>query len=116
VRGQREAVDVGLVHLDVEADLAAGEPPAHPRGAALGEPRPVEVLDVEVDRRPSQQRVGVGQDVEDRLGAGGRGGGGGVGAHRAGRSAAVRGACRPWRGGDRVGPGIREVWKPAPLE
>jgi hypothetical protein len=49
-RGQREAVVVGLVDLDVEADQAAGEAPGHPRADAGREAGGVEV-DVEGDGR-----------------------------------------------------------------
>ena len=78
---ERQALAVGLVDLDVEADAAAGEAAGDAGARAGHQPRRVEVLDVEGERRPAGHRVGVGEHVEDGLGAGVDGGGGGPGLH-----------------------------------
>ena len=75
-RAERDPGLVRLVHLDLEADAAAGEP-AGDAGAAAGEQAlAVEVVDVERDGRPAGGGVGVRQHVEHGLGAGRCGGGG----------------------------------------
>jgi signal transduction histidine kinase len=69
VRGQLDAVLVGRVDLHVEPHADAGQPAADPGGAPRDQSDPVEVLDVEVDRRPEPDRVRVGEHLEHLLGA-----------------------------------------------
>ena len=64
VGGEREPVAGGLVDLDVEADAPAGELAADASAAAGREPAPVELLDVEGQRRPAGGGLRVGEHVE----------------------------------------------------
>ena len=78
---------VGAVDLELEADLAPGQPAADPCAVLPVVRRgPDSSSTSNGDRRPARGGAGVGEDVEERLGRGGGGGGGGVGAHGVGRS------------------------------
>ena len=75
-RAERDAGLVGLVHLELEADAAAGEL-AGDAGTRAGEQAlAVEVVDVERDGRPAGRGVRVRQHVEHGRGMGRCGGGG----------------------------------------
>jgi hypothetical protein len=54
--------------LHVEADPDPGQLAAHAGGAPGGQPRAIEILDVEVDRGPAPDRVGVRQHLEHLVG------------------------------------------------
>src|SRR3954464_7586208 len=54
--------------LNVEADPPPGQTAGHPSMAAGLEPEPVQLLELERDRRPAPDRVRVGEDLQHLLG------------------------------------------------
>jgi hypothetical protein len=74
VSGQLEQPGVGRVDLDVEADAHPGDPAGHACAGAGRQASRVEVVDVEVDRRPAPDLVGVREHLEDLVGSGHGGG------------------------------------------
>jgi hypothetical protein len=70
VGGQLEPTLVGVVDADVEPDRHAGELAGHAPARAGGEPPAVELLEVEVDRRPAPDLRGMRQHLQHLAGCG----------------------------------------------
>jgi hypothetical protein len=64
VSDQRQAFFVGLVDLDVELQPAPGERVADTGGRTPDKPRAVEIEQLERDRRPAGDGVGLGKQLE----------------------------------------------------